>query len=282
MTATATTPTAQTRLEHVALSQVKAHPDNVRLDVGDVTDLAASVESVGLLEPLVVAPPHTGMTARSMGKATWLLIAGHRRLAAAKKAKLTTVPVLIREDLTTRGAQIEAMLVENLQRVDLTPVEEADAYQLLLDIDGLTQKALAAKVGQPATRIRDRLKLAKIGEAARSALQAHQVTIEQALEISEFDDDPKAQKTLLKAVGSNNYTFTLNSARREREEAAALAVRLEKLSEAGVTVLANQPKGSKHLEDLLPNFPRTWGTTARSTPPSSGRTRTAPAGPPTG
>ncbi|MBD3784574.1 MAG: ParB/RepB/Spo0J family partition protein, partial [Micrococcales bacterium] len=199
-----------------------------------------------------------GIAKRSMGKATHLLIAGHRRLAAAKKSKLDTVPVLVREDLTTRAAQVEAMLVENLQRTDLTPVEEADAYQLILDIDGLTQKALAEKVGQPVSRIRDRLKLAKIGDAGRKALQAHQVTIEQAMAIAEFDDDPTVQKRIVKAVGRDNFTYEVNRARAERTRAREMQERLDRLAANGVTVLDAKPKGARELWDLLPGFPQRY------------------------
>lgn len=258
-----TAPTVDVRYERVPLASIKAHPDNPRVDVGDVTDLAASILSVGLLEPLVVAPRHDGVTARQMGKATHLLIAGHRRLAAAKKAKLLDVPVLVRDDLTTRASQIEAMLVENLQRTDLTPVEEADAYQLVMDLDGLTQKALAAKVGQPVTRIRDRLKLAKIGEAGRAALQAHQVTIEQALAIAEFDDDPKTQKAIVKAVGTDSFRFEVNRATAERARARELQERLDRLAAAGVTVLDDKPKGARELTDLLPEFPQRYQATEK-------------------
>lgn len=250
-----TAPTVEVTIDHVDLTAVKAHPDNPRVDVGDVTDLAASILSVGLLEPLVVAPPHDGIPHRQMGKARYLLIAGHRRLAAARKAKLAKVPVLVRTDLTSRAGQVEAMLVENLQRTDLTPVEEADAYQLILDLDGLTQKALAEKIGQPVTRVRDRLRLTKIGDAGRAALQAHQVTIEQALTIAEFDDDPKTQKRIVKAVGTDNYRHEVYAAQARREHARELQARLDRLAKNGVTVLDGKPAGARPLEGLLQGYP---------------------------
>lgn len=240
-------------LTHVDPATIKPHPDNPRTDLGDLTDLIASVTEVGILEPLVVAPAHPGIATRSMGKATHLGIAGHRRLAAAKKAKLATVPVIVRDDLKTRAQQVEAMLVENLQRVDLTPVEEADAYQLVMDIEGLTQKALAEKVGQPLSRIRDRLRLVKISEPVRAKVQAHQVTITDALAIAEFDDDPKRQADLLKAVGSTDLPFQIRRARQEKQAEVERAALLARLKAAGVTVHKEQPKGSKRLYEL--HFP---------------------------
>lgn len=263
MTTTTDAPPEQARLEHVALTAIKAHPDNPRQVVGDVTDLAASIESVGLLEPLVVAPAYDGLKASAMGKATYLLIAGHRRLAAAKKAKHATVPVLVRADLTTRAGQVEAMLVENLQRTDLTPVEEADAYQLVMDLEGLTQKALAAKVGQPPARISERLKLTRIGDPARQALQAHQVTIDQALTIAEFDDDPAVQKKILKAVGTDNFRYEVNRAAVERERKQEIQARLARLEKNGVTVLPDKPAGARELFDLIEGFPSRYGWTEK-------------------
>lgn len=256
MTTTETAP-AWT-LTHVAPATIKAHPDNPRTEVTDIDDLAASIAEVGILEPLVVAPAHDGMNARSMGKATHLLIAGHRRLAAAKKAKLATVPVIVRADLTTRAAQVEAMLVENLQRVDLTPVEEADAYQLVMNLDGLTQKALAAKVGQPVSRIRDRLKLTRISQPVRDQIQAHQITIADALAIAEFDDDPKAQKELLKQIGTRDLQFALNRARGDREAAQKRQALLDRLTATGLTVHKEQPKGAKPLSEL--NLTNGWAS----------------------
>jgi ParB/RepB/Spo0J family partition protein len=257
MTTTTQNPAAAWTLTYVAPTTIKAHPDNPRTEVTDVDDLAASIGEVGILEPLVVAPPHTGMNARSMGKATHLLIAGHRRLAAAKKAKLATVPVIVRADLTTRAEQVEAMLVENLQRVDLTPVEEADAYQLVMTLDGLTQTALAAKVGQPVSRIRDRLKLTKISQPVRDKIQAHQITIADALAVAEFDDDPKVQKDLLKKSG-NDLQHAVNRARIDRQHAVERAELLERLTAAGVPIHKEQPKGSKDLGDLHLDPKRHW------------------------
>lgn len=132
--APSTQPAAQApALFFLAPKEIKEHPDNPRQVVTADEELVDSVRAVGVLEPLVVAPPHSGIPARSMHGATWVLIAGHRRLAAAKAAGLDTVPAIARTDLTSRAAQVEAMLVENLHRADLTPVEEGDAYQLLLD-----------------------------------------------------------------------------------------------------------------------------------------------------
>jgi ParB family chromosome partitioning protein len=111
------------------------------IEPGDVDDLAASIEAQGVLQPLLVTPDGT-------------IVAGHRRHAAALRAGLAEVPVLVRP-MTTRE-QLEIMLVENIQRADLSPLQEAQAYQRLKD-DGLTQIDVARRIGVTHARVQTRL-----------------------------------------------------------------------------------------------------------------------------
>jgi ParB/RepB/Spo0J family partition protein len=253
--APSTQPAAQApALFFLAPKEIKEHPDNPRQVVTADEELVDSVRAVGVLEPLVVAPPHSGIPARSMHGATWVLIAGHRRLAAAKAAGLDTVPAIARTDLTSRAAQVEAMLVENLHRADLTPVEEGDAYQLLLDLPGSTQASVARQVGQPVKRIRERIKLAKLSEQVRAKLQTHQVTIADALAIGEFDDDAKTQKDLLARVGDTNFDWAVSRARADRQLRADTATATEQLAAAGVKVLTKPPAGARKIANPIPRL----------------------------
>lgn len=229
-------PPSVVTLQEIPLAKLHPHPRNPRRSVGDVAALAASILEHGVLEPLIVAPAPRG--------SSFVLIAGHRRAAAAKVAKLKTVPCLVRADLATDRAQLEAMLVENLQRADLTPVEESAAYeQLLLDPD-LTPAALAARVGQPVKRIRDRVRLGKLDDALKDRLHAGQLTIEQGLVLVEFADDPKLSKALAKAAGSPSWSYTLARVREQRKAARALGRRTAKLTKSGVSVVTSWPKGA--------------------------------------
>ena len=165
-------------LQDVPTARLMPHPRNPRRDLGDLTDLTASIRQQGVLEPLVVVPK---------GRASFLVIAGHRRAAAAKLAKVKTVPCVVREDLIDDRQQVAAMLVENLHRADLTPVEEAAAYEQLLLDDALTVDALAAVVGQPVKRVQSRLKLRKLSPGMQDQIHAGQLTIEQGLAIARRD-----------------------------------------------------------------------------------------------
>jgi ParB family chromosome partitioning protein len=123
------------RLVHV--SRIHAHPDNIREDVGDLTDMIASVKAHGILQPLLVEvhPDLPGV---------YQLLAGHRRLAAAKRAKLDQVPVMIRTGTTS--APEELMLVENCQRADLNPMDKAEAMGKLR-AKGYTAVRIAQSIG---------------------------------------------------------------------------------------------------------------------------------------
>lgn len=104
------------------ITRVQPHPGNVRQDLGDLSEMAASIRAHGILQPIAVEP-HPRLAGH------WQVVAGHRRLAAAKLAGLTSVPVAIRK---AGGAQPEElMLIENLHRADLNPMDKAEAMGAL-------------------------------------------------------------------------------------------------------------------------------------------------------
>lgn len=151
-------------------SLIDPHPDNPRKNIGDVTDLAASIKANGLLTPLSVV---------SNGE-RYMVIAGHRRLAACKQAGSGAVPCFVL-DLDPLQ-QLEAMVTENCQREQLTVLEEADAIQGMLDL-GATTAGVAHRLGRSADYVRDRDKTADAEkEARRAAEQAERDARRHALE----------------------------------------------------------------------------------------------------
>lgn len=126
--------------ELVEIDRLVGAADNLRRNV-NVTELAASIRSIGVLEPLLVTPAVDGFA----------VVAGHRRLAAARKAGLEVVPCVVRE--MSEVERVIAMVVENEQRSDLSPIESAEGYFRLIDM-GITQKELAKKVGRSASMSR--------------------------------------------------------------------------------------------------------------------------------
>jgi ParB family chromosome partitioning protein len=123
-----------------------------------IRELAASIQEVGILQPLVVRPTPGGFE----------LIAGERRLRAAKEAALERVPVLIRQ--AGEDESMELALVENLQRENLSPLETAAAYQALMDGFGLTKERLARRLGKSRAAITNTLRLVHLPERIQALL----------------------------------------------------------------------------------------------------------------
>lgn len=161
----------------IPVDQLHPAEDNVRRDVGDIDGLAASITAVGILEPLLVAPLDGG---------GWRIVAGHRRHAAAGKAGLATVPCLVR-DFDDAG-RVEAMIVENLQREGLTPMEEADAYQRLVGL-GWPQSRIAERIGVDQATVSRRLSLRKLPDRARDMLGDGTLHLDQAYQLAKLPTD---------------------------------------------------------------------------------------------
>lgn len=134
-----------------------------RIDRQALAELTESVRQHGILQPLLVSRLQA-----EDGTVTYQLIAGERRLQAAKEAGLTKVPVLIKE-ATPRDA-LELALVENIQRADLNAVEEAQAYRRLIDEYGLTQEEVAARVGKSRTAVANALRLLGLSDDIQASL----------------------------------------------------------------------------------------------------------------
>ena len=129
-----------------------------------IQELAASIRDVGILQPLVVRSTDSGFE----------LIAGERRLRAAKEAGLDRVPVLIRQ--AGENESMELALVENLQREDLNPLETAAAYQALMEGFGLSKEQLANRLGKSRAAVTNTLRLAQLPERIRALLEEGKLT----------------------------------------------------------------------------------------------------------
>lgn len=230
-----------TYLPEVPLTKIKPHPKNPRLELTDIDELAASITSQGLLEHLVLAPP-TGSSV------AYTLIAGHRRLAAAKVAGLKAVPATLREDLDTPAKQLAAILSENTQRVDLSPVEEADAFTQLVAFPGMTQKKAAEQTGRSATFVKQRLALAKLPEAARKKIHSGEITLDQAATIASFVGTPD-YKAIVQAAGTSNFTFTVQRAKDNAKDRERIEILKTYAAERGWKVTSSWSEiGSSVIE----------------------------------
>lgn len=191
------------QIKLINTSLIDPHPDNPRKQIGDVTDLAASIKANGLLSPLSVVP----------NGERYRVIAGHRRLAACKQAGTGAVPCFVL-DLDPLQ-QLEAMVTENCQREQLTVLEEADAIQGMLDL-GATTAAVAHRLGRSADYVRDRAKAASIkADVRKTRDDFDQLTIGQLMAIARYDGQPDRQERLAHAAGTSNFDYILHNIERD-------------------------------------------------------------------
>jgi ParB family chromosome partitioning protein len=160
------------------------HPNRfqprTRFDETAIEDLAASVRAQGIIQPLVVTPEGEG----------YAIVAGERRWRAAQRAGLEAVPVVIRQVADDREL-LELALVENLQRSDLNPIEEAEAYAALQEKFGLSQEDVATRVGKARTTVTNALRLLRLPDEVLDLLREGRLTAGQArplLGLQEVDD----------------------------------------------------------------------------------------------
>lgn len=163
------------------------HQPRAILDDGAIDELAASVRDIGILEPLVVV---------RKGRKRYIVIAGHRRLAAAQKAALLMVPCVVQE--LDKEDFLMYSLVENLQRTDLTAMEEASALRELIDQLGWTYREAAAKIGKSATFVNDRLLLNDLYKDVRQALIEGHISLKKAIELGKIPNERLRARLLKK------------------------------------------------------------------------------------
>lgn len=167
---------------------LKPNPNQPRRDFDEaaIMELALSIKSRGLLQPILVRPA---------GRDSYEIVAGERRWRAAQKAKLHDVPVIIRELTDEETAEIA--LIENVQRIDLNPVEEARAYQRLAEAHKRTQEEIAKAVGKSRSHVANTMRLLALPESALAALTKGEITAGHARAILSAPEPEKILKAVL-------------------------------------------------------------------------------------
>jgi ParB family chromosome partitioning protein len=154
-------------VQQAAVDAIKPNPRQPRVHFKeeDLTELAASIREHGVIQPLIVTPKSDG---------TFTLIAGERRWQAAQKAGLRTVPVITRQ--ANNQQMLELALIENVQREDLNPMEEAEAYRQLVEEFGLSHEAVAKRVGKSRVAVTNTIRLLGLADVVKQALVDGKVT----------------------------------------------------------------------------------------------------------
>ena len=160
-------PRAAVGLRDIPVDSILPNPlqPRTQFDEQELEDLAQSIREHGLLQPVLVSQRRDG---------TFQLITGERRWRAAQLAGMPSVPAMVKE--ATPQASLEMALVENIQRRDLNPLEEAHAFRQLIDEHGLTQEKLGQRIGKSRVAVTNTLRLLQLPELVREALASGSIT----------------------------------------------------------------------------------------------------------
>lgn len=221
-------------MAYLPISEIYPHPDNPRKDVGDISELAESIKANGIFQNLTVIPGHYD-SGKNFVEDGYTAIIGHRRLAAAKKAGLTEVPCVVAE--MTEQEQLSTMLAENMQRSDLTIVEQAQGFQMMIDL-GETTESIGEMSGFSQTTVRNRLKVASLDGDKLAKAEKRGATLAEYLEISKLED-PEARAKALDAAGTANFKNVLSTAQAEEKFKKLKAEWLETLKTFATEVTDN-------------------------------------------
>jgi ParB family chromosome partitioning protein len=198
-------------------------------------DLANSIAEHGLIQPLIVTRVGT----------TYQLIAGERRWRASQLTGLTTVPVIVKE--SSPQQMLELAIVENIQRADLNPLEEAEAYAQLMEEFGLTQEAVAERVGKSRTAVANTVRLLNLPDEIKQALAVEKISEGHArtlLSLKKKRSQLNALETIIKRGLNVRQTETL----------------IRQLLVGGEAPKPKRPSLTPHDKSMLAKFESELGT----------------------
>ena len=201
-------------IQLLPLDHIKPNTNQPRrmFDTESLKELAESIRQQGVVQPIL---------AEKLNEAEYYIIAGERRWRAAKLAGLNKIPVMIRE--FNEEQKLEITLVENIQREDLTPIEEATAYSRLMETLGLSQQKVAEKVGKNRSTVANSLRLLRLSQPIKDALDEGKISAGHARALLSIEDESK-RETLFTRVLEESLSV------RETENATALTYDKEEIT----------------------------------------------------
>ncbi|MEI9913514.1 MAG: ParB/RepB/Spo0J family partition protein [Candidatus Saccharibacteria bacterium] len=207
------------RIEKIPLDKLSPNPSQPRkhFDKESLSELARSVKRYGVIQPILVTPSKSG----------YIIIAGERRWRASKEAGLQSVPAVVHQRKELE--QIEIALIENVQRVDLTALEQAISIEKLHEQFNLTHDEIAKRLGKAGSTVTNIVRLLKLPDKAKDALNSNLITEGHARQILALVNQPDRQEFLLNAILKNNwnvrqaeqYVTSVKTGFKEEDKAAA-------------------------------------------------------------
>ena len=242
-------------VRHVPIDRIEPNPENPRLVFEETAleELASSIREHGVLQPILVRPT---------GRDQYQLVAGERRWRAARRAGLLTIPALV--EVLDDDAALEIAVIENLQREDLSPLEEASMYEKMVTEHGYSIRKLAQKLGKDKGYLENRLRLADAPEEIRALVSVRKDTLSHAYELMKVQD-PRKRRRLAAQVASGQLSLVKLRERIEgrpprpadaaEEDAAGPPVEAEDVLPPPATV----PTGDDALVDAKAHFQEALG-----------------------
>jgi len=244
------------RLEDIPVGEIKPNPRQPRkkFDSESIDEMTSSIKTFGVVQPIIVRP---------VGN-SYEIIAGERRWRAAREAGLETIPAVIRQ--STETDLLEVALIENLHRSDLNGIEEASAYQQLLDDFAITHEELSKRVGKSRATITNTLRLLQLPPRVQKEVMDGRITTGHARALLAFQDQPTKQDTICSRViaeglsvrqveelaGDGKDKIPVQVEHREKipppEEALEMFSRLQEILEARVRGSLGKRKGRIVIE----------------------------------
>ena len=197
-------------IQNISIELVKVHPNNVRKTYNDIEELAESIKAKGILQNLTVVPDP-----QEPGK--YLTVIGNRRLTAARMAGLEIVPCIV-SDMDEKE-QTSVMLLENIQRSDLTVYEQAQGFQMMLDL-GETEDTIAEKTGFSKKTVRHRLNIAKLDSKTlmeKERQDGYQLSLTDLYELEKIKDVKIRDKILKDSTDSRDLARRAINAQKEQK-----------------------------------------------------------------
>lgn len=214
-------------IQEISIDKLKIHPKNVRKTYTGIDELADSIRAQGVLQNLTVVP-EPGNTGNY-----WVVI-GNRRLTAARAAGIKTLPCTVTE--MSEKDQISTMLLENMQRSDLSAIEQAQGFQLMLDL-GETEESISEKTGFSRSTVRHRVNLAKLDQELLGNAEedeAFQLNLTDLYELEKIKDVETRNKILASSTNSSRIKWKVKSAVEEAEINEMAEKIMEKLRQQGI------------------------------------------------
>ena len=225
----------ETKITMLPVAMLHPHRDNPRKELGDLTELAESIKANGVMQNLTVIPIEEAEP--DTDRQGYTVIIGHRRLEAAKRAGLNEVPCVITH--MDRAKQLSTMLLENIQRSDLTVYEQAQGFQLMMDM-GSTVKEISALSGFSEKTVKHRLEIAKLdGSKIKLANEDRQLSLADFAELEKVEDIKKRNE-LIDYLGTSNFKWQLDNAVADQE-----IRKLEKFAQPTLMQFATKTDGGQ-------------------------------------